>query len=136
MIYDAIYTLLAADGTITAALSTYLGQPAIISSPIELTDLDCPYILIEQVAGGNPAKGEPRCLRGGTETVYVRVVDDREQSSETLTAISNAIFSALDREKVSNSYCAGWLTCSRPSLYIDGDGFPGALVVVTADLWG
>ena len=135
MIYADIYAKLSTDATITAAISTYLGSPAIITSPIELTDVDCPYITVEQAAGGGPAKAEPRCLRGWTETLYVRVVDDREQSAATLNEISNAIFLALDRTTVDDTYGKGWLTCAGPQLFLDPDGFPGALVIVTADLW-
>lgn len=135
MIYDDVYDKLVADATIVAALSTYAGLPAVITSPLEPSDIECPYILIEHVGGGPAAKAEPRCLRGWVEIINVRVVDDREQTSGVLNAISHAVFLALDRTAVDSAYGNGWLTCSGPQAYLDGDGFPGALIVVTADLW-
>jgi hypothetical protein len=134
MIYGDIYAKLVADATIIAALSTYQGAPAIISSPVELTDLECPYLLIEQVSGGGPT-AEPRCLRGWTETVQISAVDDRIQSGGTLADLMHAVFDVLDRSAVNETGWRGWLTCTGPQFFTDADGFPGARLTVTAELW-
>jgi hypothetical protein len=135
MIYADIYDKLSSDATITAALATYEGDPAIISSPIDITDLECPYIIIEQSGGGPAVVGEPRCLRGWTENITVRIVDNREQTSGTLSDIAYAVFLALDRTNVNETNGRGYLTASGPQAYLDSDGFPGAVVQVTAHLW-
>jgi len=138
MIYADIYAKLAADPTITGAVSTYLGAPAIITAPIALTDVECPFVLIEQASAG-PGIASPRCLRSWTETLYVRVVDDRDQSAGTINTIAHAVHLALDRTNISETYGAGYgrgyLECTGAQYYLDADGFPGAIVTVTANLW-
>ena len=126
MIKKAIYDVLNADVTITAALAQYRSLPAIFTARIIPENCALPAILITQVSATPWGCRENR----GSETMLdVDVYDDKDRSDKALNTLVHNVWRALDRASLSVSgYDTVLCVADSPLQINDPDGFPGYVI--------
>jgi len=127
-ITEAIYDVLAADGTLTAMLATYGGEPAIFTTDPAPGDATLPYI----VSAGEVAQTpwDTKTTRGRVAVRDLRCYTDATGSAVLVEAIAERVRALLHRQTlaISDFECVV-AECSGP-LAGDGQDAYGRIVSV------
>ena len=127
-ITEAIYDTLAGDGTLTAMLSTYGGEPAIFTTDPAPGDATLPYI----VSAGEVAQSawDTKTTRGRVALRDVRCYTDATGSAMVVETLAERVRALLHRQPlaISDFECVV-ADCSGP-VVADGQDAYGRIVTV------
>lgn len=109
----AIYDRLASDGTLTALLATYAGEPAVFTTDPAPGDADLPYI----VSAGqvSDAAYDTKTTQGREVRRDVRCYASCDGSAATVEAIAERVRALLHRHALTIAGYDTWISeCSGP----------------------
>lgn len=127
-ITEAIYDVLAGDGTLTAMLATYGGEPAIFTTDPAPGDAELPYVVSAGEVAQTPF--DTKTTRGRTVFRDVRCYTGATGSAVLVEAIAERVRALLHRQEIAISDFE-WVMgeCSGPTV-ADGQDAYGRIVTV------
>jgi len=127
-ITEAIHDVLAGDGTLTAMLATYGGEPAIFTTDPAPGDATLPYIVSAGEVAQTPF--DTKTTRGRVAVRDVRCYTDATGSAVVVEAIAERVRALLHRQTlaISDFECV-IAECSGPAA-ADGQDAYGRIVTV------
>jgi len=127
-ITEAIHDVLAGDGTLTAMLATYGGEPAIFTTDPAPGDATLPYIVSAGEVAQTPF--DTKTTRGRVAVRDVRCYTDATGSAVVVEAIAERVRALLHRQTlaISDFECV-IAECSGP-VVADGQDAYGRIVTV------
>jgi hypothetical protein len=119
---QAIYNRLAADGTLTALLATYAGEPAIFTTDPAPGDATMPYIVTAGEVAQEPF--DTKQSRGRTATRDLRCYTAAGGSAATVEAIAERVRVLLHRQSLTITGHTWIITeCSGPIVADEQDAY-------------
>jgi len=124
----AIQDLLSSDGTLTAMLSTYGGQPSVFTTDPAPGDADLPYIVTAGEVSQVPF--DTKTTRGRTITRDIRCYDGADGSAVAVEAIAERVRALLHRQELTIvGFSWVWAECTGPIVADERDAY-GRIVTV------
>lgn len=132
MITHAIHAFLVADGTLTALLNTYGGEPAVFTTDSAPDGAVLPYIVTAGAVSHLPF--DTKLTRGHTISRDIQCYAPSGGSAITVEAIADRVRALLHRQPVS-VYGYNWImsVCSGPFAADEPDAY-GRVVNLTVTL--
>ncbi|MGA9723308.1 MAG: DUF3168 domain-containing protein [Candidatus Binatus sp.] len=91
----SIFNALSADSTLAGLLSTYEGQPAIISADPVPNDVQRPYVVIDGAMHDEPWDGKVEEVHGREIHLDLRMYTDASGSSQVIDSIAERVRALL-----------------------------------------
>ena len=129
MLTQAVYDVLAGDGTLTAMLSTYQGAPAIFTTDPAPGDAVLPYVVTAGEVVQTPA--DTKNSLGRELWRDVRCYAPATGSAATVEAMAERVRALLHRQTMEiDGFVWVWATCAGP-IGADEEEAYGRIVTVT-----